>query len=44
MLQAGSTSTCLTTDVTLPVNCLGVSTANINSSYFTRQSEVETIA
>ncbi len=42
--QAGSSTTCLTTDLTLPVNSLDTSTANVDSSCFTRHSGVEIIA
>ncbi len=42
--QVGSSTTCLTTDLTLPVNYLDTSTANVDSSCFTRHSGVEIIA
>ncbi len=42
--QAGSSTTGLTTDLTLPVNSLDTFTVNVDSSCFTRHSGVEIIA
>lgn len=42
--HTGSSSTCLFTDLTLPVTSLDTSTANIDSSYFTIHFEAEIIA
>ena len=32
MSQTGSSSACLTTDLTLPANCLDISTGNVDAS------------
>ena len=42
--QAGSSSACLTTDLTLPANSLDISTANVDASCFKIHSGVEIIA
>ena len=42
--QAGSSSACLTTDLTLPPNSLHTSTANVDASCFVIHSEVELTA
>ena len=44
MSQTGSSSACLTTDLTLPANSLDTSTANVDASCFTIHSGVEIIA
>ena len=44
MSQAGSSSACLSTDLTLPENSLDTSTANVNASCFIVYSGVEMIA
>ena len=42
--QAGSSSSCLTTDLTLPANSLATSTTNVDASCFIIHSGVEIIA
>ena len=44
MSRTGSSSACLTTDLTLPANFLDISTANVNASCFIIHSVFKIIA